>query len=282
RRQAEVQGSVSPKWLPPTGTLGLLTKAAEARANALVSTLPELRALALDRAAALPFATNLRGDSIRLITEIKRFSPSKGAIAVGLNAVDQARHYVAGGAAAISVLTEPEKFGGTLSDLDDVSSAVAVPTLRKDFIVHPVQLWEARANGASAVLLIVRSLSPSALDELMQTARDCGLETLVEVRDELELERALNAGARVVGVNNRNLETLEIDVTVAPRIIAHIPSHVIAVAESGMSVLADLNAPAKAGADAALIGSSISAASDPEAAVRALASVARVERPQTH
>ena len=236
----------------------------------------------MDRMAALPFAAGLRGDSVRLIAEIKRSSPSKGAIALGLNAVDQARLYVAGGAAAISVLTEPEKFGGALSDLDDVSKAVAVPTLRKDFIVHPVQLWEARANGASAALLIVRSLSPAKLTELMDTALECGLETLVEVRDEFELERALNAGARVVGVNNRNLETLEIDVTVAPRIIAHIPARVVAVAESGISTLADLNAPAKAGADAALIGSSISASADPEAAVRALASVTRVERPQTH
>ncbi|MEP6763866.1 MAG: indole-3-glycerol phosphate synthase TrpC [Gemmatimonadaceae bacterium] len=277
-----MQGSVSPKWLPPTGTLGLLTKSAEARANAVASTLPELRAKAMDRAVALPFAVNLRGDSIRLITEIKRSSPSKGVIASGLNAVDQARLYVAGGSAAISVLTEPVQFGGALSDLDEVSKAVSVPTLRKDFIVHPVQLWEARANGASAALLIVRSLSPDRLDQLMQTARDCGLETLVEVRNEIELERALKAGARVVGVNNRNLETLEIDLTVAPRVIAHIPSHVVAVAESGMSLLADLSAPAKAGADAALIGSAISASADPEGAVRALASVARVERPQTH
>ena len=277
-----MQASVSAKWVPPSGTLGALTRAAEARANAIVVNLPELRSRALDREKAIEFAANLRGDTIRLIAEIKRSSPSKGDIAPGLNAVEQARRYVAGGAAAISVLTEPEKFGGSLSDLDAVSNAVIVPTLRKDFIVHPVQLWEARANGASAALLIVRSLSPSQLHRLMEAANEANLETLVEVRDELELERALNAGARVVGVNNRNLETLDIDITVAPRVIAHIPSHVIAVAESGMSTIADLEAPAKAGADAALIGSSISASSNPEAAVRALAAVPRTSRTQTH
>ena len=277
-----MQASVSAKWVPPSGTLGALTRAAEARANAIVVNLPELRSRALDREKAIEFAANLRGDTIRLIAEIKRSSPSKGDIAPGLNAVEQARRYVAGGAAAISVLTEPEKFGGSLADLDAVSNAVIVPTLRKDFIVHPVQLWEARANGASAALLIVRSLSPAQLHRLMEAANEANLETLVEVRDELELERALNAGARVVGVNNRNLETLDIDITVAPRVIAHIPSHVIAVAESGMSTIADLEAPAKAGADAALIGSSISASSNPEAAVRALAAVPRTSRTQTH
>ena len=277
-----MQASVSAKWVPPSGTLGALTRAAEARANAIVVNLPELRSRALDREKAIEFAANLRGDTIRLIAEIKRSSPSKGDIAPELNAVEQARRYVAGGAAAISVLTEPEKFGGSLSDLDAVSNAVIVPTLRKDFIVHPVQMWEARANGASAALLIVRSLSPSQLHRLMEAANEANLETLVEVRDELELERALNAGARVVGVNNRNLETLDIDITVAPRVIAHIPSHVIAVAESGMSNIADLEAPAKAGADAALIGSSISASSNPEAAVRALAAVPRRSRTQMH
>ena len=277
-----MQGSVPARWLPPTGTLGQLTRAAQLRAIAVAGTLPELRARASDRGKALPFALSLRGDTVRLITEIKRASPSKGHIAPGLDSVKQAALYAAGGAAAISVLTEPEKFGGSLFDLQTVSDAVTIPTLRKDFIVHPVQLWEARVHGAAAALLIVRSLSPSLLSALMDTASEAGIETLVEVRNEIELERALDAGARVVGVNNRNLETLEIDSSVAPRIIAYIPSHVIAVAESGMSVVGDLDAPSRAGADAALIGSSISASPDPEAAVRALASVPRIPRPQTH
>ena len=294
RRQAEVQGkrtaepgpsssqtSLSksfPLWKPPTGTLGALTRAAHERAAADLSTLPELRSQARDLPKAPLFATALRGDTIRVISEIKRASPSKGEIAPGLDAVTQARLYTAGGAAAISVLTEPQKFGGSLADLRAVTAAVTTPALRKDFIVHPVQLWQARVNGASAALLIVRALSQSELEMLCNAAAEAELETLVEVRDEAELERALAVGAQVIGVNNRNLETLEIDVTNAPRVIAQMPAHVIAVAESGMQTVADLASPARAGADAILVGSAISASSNPEAAVRALANVARVAR----
>jgi indole-3-glycerol phosphate synthase len=187
----------------------------------------------------------------------------------------QAAAYVAGGAAAISVLTEPTRFGGTLADLRDVSHAVPVPVIRKDFLVHPVQLWEARAAGASAALLIVRSLSPDELPRLMDAAAEAGLSTLVEVRTLGELDRALAAGATVIGVNNRDLETLVIDPATAPALIPCIPAECIAVAESGMRTPVDLAPAAAAGADAVLVGSAISAAADPAAVVRALAGVAR-------
>ncbi|MEO7997153.1 MAG: indole-3-glycerol phosphate synthase TrpC [Gemmatimonadaceae bacterium] len=267
-----------PSWTPPTGTLGSLTQAAHERASLVAGSLDALRDKARDLPLPPPFAAALRGERIRVISEIKRSSPSKGDIAPGLDAVAQAGLYTLGGAAAISVLTEPDKFGGSLTDLRAVTRAVSTPALRKDFIVHPVQLWEARVNGASAALLIARALSPSDLDRLMDAAKAAQIETLVEVRDENELERALAVGAPVIGVNNRNLETLVIDVSTAPRVIAQMPSHVIAVAESGMQSVDDVAAPARAGADAILVGSAISASPDPASAVRALAGVARVPR----
>lgn len=262
-------------WVPPTGTLGALTDDAFARAEASAPRLAEIQAAARDAAPAHPFAAALRGATIRVIAEVKRSSPSKGAIAPGLDARAQAVSYVAGGAAAISVLTEPSRFGGSLDDLRSVAPAVTVPVIRKDFIVDPVQLWEARAAGASAALLIVRALSPDLLPRLADAAREAGLSTLVEIRDEDELERALAIDADVIGVNNRNLETLVIDVRTAPGLIPHIPARCVAVAESGMTQPTDVAPAADAGADAILVGSAISAAGDPTAAVRALASIAR-------
>ncbi|MBY0489112.1 MAG: indole-3-glycerol phosphate synthase TrpC [Gemmatimonadaceae bacterium] len=262
-------------WTFPEGTLGALTREAHERAAAVVARLPELQARARDAARAAPFAPTLRGSRIRVIAEVKRASPSKGAIAPGLDAVEQARAYVAGGAAAISVLTEPTRFGGALEDLARVAAAVAVPAIRKDFLVHPVQLWEARAHGASAALLIVRALSPDELPRLMEAAAEAGLATLVEVRDEAELARALAVDAAVIGVNNRNLETLLIDPATAPRVIAQIPTRCVAVAESGMRTVDDVAPAAAAGADAILVGSAISASSDPAGDVRALAGVPR-------
>lgn len=262
-------------WTFPEGTLGALTREAHERAAAAVARLPELQARARDAAPAAPFAPTLRGSRIRVIAEVKRASPSKGAIAPGLDAVEQARAYVAGGAAAISVLTEPTRFGGALEDLARVAAAVAVPAIRKDFLVHPVQLWEARAHGASAALLIVRALSPDELPRLMEAAAEAGLATLVEVRDEAELARALAVDAAVIGVNNRNLETLLIDPATAPRVIAQIPTRCVAVAESGMRTVDDVAPAAAAGADAILVGSAISASSDPAGDVRTLAGVPR-------
>jgi len=268
------------RWTFPEGTLGALTREAHERAAAVSGTLAELRDRAADAAPSRPFGATMRGDRLRVIAEVKRASPSKGAIAPGLDAAEQARAYVAGGAAAISVLTEPTRFGGTLGDLAAVAGTVAVPVIRKDFLVHPVQLWEARAAGASAALLIVRSLSDDDLVRLMHTAADAGLATLVEVRDLGELDRALAAGATVIGVNNRNLETLVIDPATAPAIIPCIPAVCIAVAESGMRTPDDLIAAASVGADAVLVGSAISAAANPEGEVRQLAAVPRRMAPR--
>ena len=274
-----MQGFSSPQvWTPPRGTLGELTAAAHRRAAAVVGQLAALKSAARDVAAAVPFGAALRGHTIRVIAEVKRASPSKGDIAPDLDAGIRAAHYVVGGAAAISVLTEPDRFGGSLDDLRRVADGVAVPVIRKDFLVHPVQLWQARVAGASAALLIVRALSPSTLHELMDAMAEAGLEALVEIRDERELERALACGAHVIGVNNRNLETLVIDPITAPSIIRHIPRDCIAVAESGMAVVADVEAAARAGADAILVGSAVSAADDPVAAVRLLASIPRRAR----
>ena len=265
----------SAPWSFPSGTLGALTREAHERAGAVAGTLAELRARVHDQPPARPFAAPLRGPCLRVIAEVKRASPSKGAIAPGLDASMQAAAYVAGGAAAISVLTEPTRFGGDLADLRNVSQAVRVPVIRKDFLVHPVQLWEARAAGASVALLIVRSLSPDELPRLMDAAAEAGLATLVEVRTLGELDRALAAGATVIGVNNRDLETLVIDPATAPALVPCIPAECIAVAESGMRTPVDLAPAAVAGADAVLVGSAISAAADPAAEVRALAGVAR-------
>jgi indole-3-glycerol phosphate synthase len=250
-------------------------RAAHARADAVAATLHDLRARAAELPAAPPFASALRRDQLAIIAEIKRASPSKGAIAPTLDAVAQATAYAGGGAAAISVLTEPTRFQGTLADLEAVARAVSLPVIRKDFLVHPVQIWEARVHGAAAVLLIARALAPELLPALYHEAREAGLEVLVEVRDEVELARALALEARVIGVNNRNLETLLIDPTTAPTLIAAIPPTCIAIAESGMASPSDAAAAQQAGADALLIGSAISAAADPGALVAEFAAIPR-------
>jgi indole-3-glycerol phosphate synthase len=240
--------------------------------------LPELKAAARGAAPARPFAVALRQPTLSVIAEVKRSSPSKGAIAPALDAAEQAAAYAAGGAVAISVLTEPTRFGGAMEDLERASARVAVPVIRKDFLVHPVQLWEARAAGASAALLIVRALSPDELARMMDAIQDAGLEALVEVRDERELARALAVNARVIGVNNRNLETLIIDVSTAPGVIPSIPADRIAVAESGLRTAEDMTPAAHAGADAVLVGSAVSADANPSDAVRALTTVPRHDR----
>jgi indole-3-glycerol phosphate synthase len=274
-----VQGfSASTTWARPVGTLGDLTTAAHARAAAVMSSLASLIDAASDLPAPPSLAKALRAPRIQVIAEVKRASPSKGGIAPGLDAAAQAVSYVQGGAAAISVLTEPSRFDGSLDDLRWVAETVHVPIIRKDFLVEPVQLWEARVAGASAALLIVRALAPSELARMMDTIHECGLEAIVEVRDRWELDRALAVNAAVIGVNNRNLETLVIDRATAPSLIPSIPKDRIAVAESGMRTAADIAGAAAAGADAVLVGSAVSAAADPAAAVRALAGIRRIDR----
>jgi indole-3-glycerol phosphate synthase len=222
------------------------------------------------------FSDALRsGNEVAVIAEVKRRSPSKGEINPEMDAVAQASAYVRGGAAAVSVLTEPENFGGSVEDLAAVSAALAVPTLRKDFVIDPLQLLEARVRGASAVLLIARALPPARLLELADVARGLALGLLVEVRDSAELETALQVRDAVIGVNNRNLETLETDMDVSRRLIPEIPRSRIAVFESGVRVVDDVELAASLGADAVLVGSSASAAPDAERAIRSLTGVAR-------
>ena len=265
-------------WTPPTGTLGALVAAARVRAAALVPGRAELERRAVDRVAACEppaFAPALRRADVAVIAEVKRRSPSKGDIAPDLSGAVQATRYADGGAAALSILTEPERFGGAIADLDAARAAVAIPLLKKDFNVDPLQVVEAAAHGASAVLLIARALPPAALAALARDARALGLEPLVEIRDEAELEAALRAGATVIGVNNRNLETLVIDPTTGDRLLPRIPGDCVAIWESGVQTAADVRRAADAGADAVLVGSSVSAAADPSAAVRALTGVTR-------
>jgi indole-3-glycerol phosphate synthase len=209
---------------------------------------------------------------------VKRRSPSKGWIQQSLDSAEQARAYRDGGAAAISVLTEPAHFAGTGDDLIAVRKSVGLPTLKKDFHVAPVQLIEAKALGASAVLLIARALDDATLATLVGVARELALEVVVEVRDARELDRALERGATIVGVNNRDLETLLIDASNSERLLPHIPPRVVAVAESGITGRGDVERLAEAGADAVLVGSSISAAANPVEAVAALTGIRRRAR----
>jgi indole-3-glycerol phosphate synthase len=209
----------------------------------------------------------LRGDGVAVIAEVKRASPSKGALAAIADPAALAVDYEAGGAAVISVLTESHRFGGSLEDLAAVRDVVQVPLLRKDFMVSSYQLWEARAYGADLVLLIVAALEQNALVSLVERAASIGLVALVEVHDEAELDRALDAGAEVIGVNARNLATLEVDRTVFARLAPRIPDEIVKVAESGVRGPHDLLAYAASGADAVLVGESLVVGKDPRSAV---------------
>jgi len=224
-----------------------------------------------EKAAAAPPPRDaiaaLRSDGVSVIAEVKRSSPSKGALAAIADPAALARDYEAGGAKVISVLTERRRFGGSLADLAEVRANVDVPLLRKDFIVTSYQLWEARAYGADLALLIVAALEQDALVSLVERAESIGLVPLVEVHTEEELARALEAGAKVIGVNARDLKTLQVDRGVFARLAPLIPRDVVKVAESGVRGPHDLLAYASAGADAVLVGESLVTGRDPRTAV---------------
>jgi indole-3-glycerol phosphate synthase len=209
----------------------------------------------------------LKGEDVAVIAEVKRASPSKGAMAAIADPAALAVDYEAGGASVISVLTEGRRFAGSLADLAAVRAAVRVPVLRKDFVVTSYQLWEARAHGADMVLLIVAALEQNALVSLVERAVSIGLIPLVEVHADEELERALDAGAKIIGVNARDLATLEVDRTVFARLAPQIPDGVVKVAESGIRGPHDLLAYAASGADAVLVGESLVTGKDPRSAV---------------
>jgi len=229
--------------------------------------LEQLKEMARRQQSPLDALAALRADGVSVIAEVKRASPSRGAMADIDDPAALAADYEAGGARVISVLTEQRRFGGSLEDLAAVRRAVAVPVLRKDFIVSSYQLWEARAYGADLVLLIVAALEQSALVSLVERAQSIGMLPLVEVHADEELDRAIDAGATVIGVNARDLGTLEVDRSVFGRLAPRVPEGIVKIAESGVRGPQDLFQYAAAGADAVLVGESLVTGKDPRAAV---------------
>jgi anthranilate synthase/indole-3-glycerol phosphate synthase/phosphoribosylanthranilate isomerase len=238
---------------------------------------PELERQLAAAPEVIRFEERLRRDApMALIAEVKRASPSKGDIAPGMDAVAQAMKYARGGAAGISVLTEPAWFKGSLQDMAGVRAAVESlgasrpAILRKDFIIDEYQVIEARVHGADAVLLIVAALDDAKLGRLMARSRELGMEPLVEVNTALEMERALAAGARVVGINNRDLRSFRVDLGTTGRIAGMAPRDVLLAALSGISTRADVERFQAAGAGAVLVGESLMVAPDPAEKIREL------------
>lgn len=239
----------------------------------------DLRARAQEGPPPRGFAAALRRDDrVRLLAEIKRRSPSAGPIRPGATPAEVALDYAEGGAAALSVLTDRDYFDGDLSALRDARAAVDLPLLRKDFIIDPLQVYEARAAGADAILLIVRILDDARMTDLLGLATDLGMDSLVEVHDGEELERALAAGARLVGVNNRDLRTFTTDLELTFRLATAVPDDVVLVAESGIRTADDVRRLGEAGVDAVLVGESLMRQPDLVAAARALTGEAKRSR----
>jgi len=235
---------------------------------------------ALERAAAAApppraWRSALEGDGVAIIAEVKRRSPSVGPIAPDLDPAGLAAAYAEGGAAALSVLTNEPFFGGSLADLDAARAVTTLPVLRKDFLVDPVQLYESRAAGASAVLLIVRALDGAQLHELSSLAAQLGLARLVEVHTMAELEAAAALAPEAIGVNSRDLDTFAVSLDAVEPLLAAVPDGTLAVAESGIARREDVERVARAGADAVLVGTAVARASNPAAAVATLAGVPR-------
>ncbi len=217
-----------------------------------------------------PFSEALIDEGISLIAEMKRSSPSRGPIRPEATVTDVVSAYQRAGASAVSVLTEPNWFGGSLDDLVEARAACDLPLLRKDFVVDEYQLLEARVAGADAVLLIVAALDRGRIEELMGQASDLGLDALVEVHDEKEVETAVEAGAELIGINNRDLHSLEVDIETTFELLADVPAGTVVVAESGITENEDVERLERAGVDAILVGEALMRADDPVRAVREL------------
>jgi len=222
---------------------------------------------------ALAVLPSLRDDGLSVIAEVKRASPSKGHLAAIPDPASLAVEYATGGASAISVLTERRRFNGSLSDLEAVRQAVPTPLLRKDFVVTEYQLWEGRAAGADLALLIVAALTDAELTGFLALGDELGITCLVETHTADEVRRAIDAGAELIGVNNRNLKTLDVDLTAFEQLAALVPDTAVKVAESGILGLADAQRMAGAGADAVLVGEALVRDGDPRAAVAAMRSL---------
>lgn len=247
------------------------TRAAAVRDAGRADVLRDAAATAVDGRPTLRLRAALDGPGVAVIAEVKRSSPSRGPLAPGISAGEQALRYLAGGAAAISVLTEPTRFDGSLADLTEVAALPTAPVaLRKDFVVDEVMVHEAAVAGAAGVLLIVAALGDDQLAALHATATGLGLDVLVEVHGEDEVDRALAAGATIVGVNARDLRTFELHRDAFARIRARIPAGVLAVSESGVRGPQDVARARDEGADAVLVGEAVVTAADPAAAVAEL------------
>jgi indole-3-glycerol phosphate synthase len=242
----------------------------EVRAEGEPLAVLERRALAVTPRPGAFARALARADRVNVIAECKRRSPSRGVLRREYDPAAIAASYATAGAAAISVLTEPTFFDGALAHLSAVRGAVTIPVLRKDFVVSEYQLLEARALGADAVLLIVAALSPTELTQLSGRAAELGLDALVEVHDAGELATAIDTGAAIVGVNNRNLRTLEVDVRASDALIARMPASVIAVSESGLKSADDLRRLGAQGYRAFLIGERFMSSPDPGEALAGL------------
>ncbi len=225
-----------------------------------------------------PFSEALTRPGLSLIAEFKRRSPSVGEFRSDASVTDQVRAYERGGAAALSVLTDEPHFGGSLDDLREARAACGMPIIRKDFVVDPYQLYEAAVHGADAVLLIVRALEDEQLRALHEEARSIDLDCLIEVHDAEGLERALEAGAEVIGINNRDLDEQRIDIATTFELMPDVPAGKTVVAESGISGRVELEELDRVGVDAVLIGGALMSAADPEAKTRELAGTDDVTR----
>lgn len=234
--------------------------------------LHEVKSQALDMSAdtGFPFERALRSDGVSFICEVKRASPSKGVIAEDFPYLDIARSYESAGAAAISCLTEPYWFRGSNQYLKEIAREVSIPVLRKDFTVSEYMIYEAKALGAAAVLLICAILSPAQLKEYLELAHSLGLSALVEAHDEAEVRTAVESGARIIGVNNRDLRTFEVDITNSARLRGLVPRDRVFVSESGITAPQDVALLRENGTDAVLIGETLMRSADKRAALDAL------------
>jgi indole-3-glycerol phosphate synthase len=250
--------------------LAPILKVADARAAEAELNLDVLTRAAISRDQPRNFSGALATPDLSVIAEIKRRSPSAGDIDTGLDPVRQALEYEAGGADAISILTEPAFFGGSLEDLIAVRDAVSLPVLRKDFTRNEAQVWESRAAGADAVLLIVATLGQSLLGRLLTLSADIGIDAIVEAHTAVEVERAVALDASIIGVNNRDLATLRTDLAVAEDLASLIPRGVVSIGESGVSSVEGAARMRSAGYDAILVGEALVRSSDPASFVAAL------------
>lgn len=238
--------------------------------EALLPRHAELRATALQRNDFRPFASAIDRDPLGLIAEVKKASPSAGVIAESFDPVKIARTYQAAGADAISVLTDEQFFQGRLSYLTEIRKIVSLPLLRKDFILHEVQIYESACAGADAILLIVAALEKSELTHLFRTATACQLEVLVEVRTMRELDRALDLDARLIGINNRDLATMDVNLAATQTLTEQVPDEIVLVSESGIKTPADARQVSDWGVNAILVGETLMRANDVHAAIEGL------------